>query len=60
MRRVIGEREIGRGKWLKLLEVDYETENGIHQWEMTERTTKKSKSDGKPQINVRFRFTFRC
>ena len=47
MRRVVGRREIGGGKWLKLIEVSYETETGLHQWEMAERTTKKGESDGK-------------
>lgn len=46
-RRVIDQKEIGRGKWLKLSEVSYETENGICKWEMAERTTKKGASDGK-------------
>lgn len=40
-RKVIGKRDIGSGKWMKLVELDYSSKNEkVLNWEMVERTTK--------------------
>ena len=49
-RRVIERRVIGRGKWIKLMEIDY---SDNLKWEMVERTTKScSGVDGIVKLNI--------
>jgi ADP-ribose pyrophosphatase len=41
-RKVVGKRTIGTGKWIKLIELEYSSDetNKNLKWEMVERTTK--------------------
>lgn len=59
-RKVIAKRDIGSGKWIKLIEVDYSSKSSekILKWEMVERKTKPASGiDGTQSIEFTF-FTF--